>query len=231
MNAFLAQSAYFGLILTLGVYVCAVAINKKWNVSLTTPVLLTTAGIIVMLLALDIPYSSYTNGAKYLNYFLVPATVSLAIPMYKQMQHLGKHKMTIILSVVLGCAFSVGTAVFLSWFFGLGDVISRSLASVSVTTAIAIGITKELGGIAAITVFAVIVTGIFGNAVGRQMCRILGLRYAVARGLAIGNSSHAIGTAKALEMGPVEGAASSLSIVVSGLATVILAPLIVYLFR
>jgi putative effector of murein hydrolase len=101
---------------------------------------------------------------------------------------------------------------------------------VSVTTAIAIGITKELGGIAGITVFAVILTGILGNAIGKQVCKMLKLKSPIARGLAIGNSSHAMGTAKALEMGKAEGAASSLSIVISGIATVILAPIILWIF-
>lgn len=228
MIAFFASSAYFGLVLSLGVYALAVFINKKWNVSLTTPLLLTTAGVIAFLLLFDIPYADYQAGAKYLNYFLVPATVCFAVPMYKQIKLLGEYKWAILASLVFGCAVSVAAVALLCRAFGLGDIIIKSLASVSVSTAIAIGITEELGGIVAITVFAVILTGILGNAVGKQVCRMLRLQSPIARGLAIGNSSHAMGTAKALEMGPVEGAMSSLSIVVSGVATAALAPLILW---
>ncbi|MCL2538030.1 MAG: LrgB family protein [Alphaproteobacteria bacterium] len=230
MTEIFASSIYFGLALSIGIYVMAVFVNKRWNVAITTPLLLTTIGIIAVLLLFDIPYANYQNGAKYLYYFLVPATVCFAVPMYKQINMLGKYKWAIVASLVFGCAVSIATVALLCWAFGLSDIIRNSLASVSVTTAIAIGITKELGGIAAITVFAVIITGILGNAIGKQVCSILGLRNPVARGLAIGNSSHAMGTAKALEMGSIEGATSSLAIVISGLATAILAPLILWLF-
>ncbi|MCL2749117.1 MAG: LrgB family protein [Alphaproteobacteria bacterium] len=231
MTELLTHSVFFGLALSVGIYVLAVYINKKWEVAITTPLLLTTAGIIGFLLLFDIPYSDYQVGAKYLGYLLIPATVCFAVPMYKQIKLLGKYKWAIIASIAFGCAVSVATVVLLCWAFGLGPIITRSMASISVTTAIAIGITKELGGVAAITVFAVILTGILGNAVGRQVTGLLGLRSPIAKGLAIGNSSHAMGTAKALEMGPVEGAMSSLSIVISGLATAILAPLILWTFR
>jgi predicted murein hydrolase (TIGR00659 family) len=230
MIDFIAGSVYFGLVLSIGIYILAVFINKKWNVSVTTPLLLTTAGVIGFLLLFGIPYSAYAASARYLNFFLVPATVCFAVPMYKQIQTLGQYKWAVVASIIFGCAVSVATVVLLSWAFGLGPIIMRSLASVSVTTAIAIGITDELGGIVAITVFAVIITGILGNAVGRQVVSLLRLRSPVARGLAIGNSSHAMGTAKALEMGPKEGAASSLAIVISGVATAALAPLILWLF-
>ena len=230
MTGFFASSIYLGLVLSIGIYALAVFINKKWDVSITTPLLLTTAGVIGFLVAFDIPYGAYQESAKFLNYFLVPATVCFAVPMYKQIKALGKYKWAILVSLVFGCAISVATVALLCWAFGLGPIIMRSLASVSVTTAIAIGITEELGGIAAITVFAVIVTGILGNAVGKQVCKLLGLKSPIARGLAIGNSSHAMGTAKALQMGPKEGAASSLSIVISGLATAVLAPLILWMF-
>ncbi|MCL2017480.1 MAG: LrgB family protein [Alphaproteobacteria bacterium] len=230
MIEFFASSIYFGLVLSVGIYALAVFINNKWDLSITTPLLLTTIGVIGFLLIFDIPYASYQAGAKYLNYFLVPATVCFAVPMYKQIQTLGKYKWVILTSVILGCAASVATVALLCWIFGLGEVIRNSLAAVSVTTAIAIGITKELGGIVAITVFAVILTGILGNAIGRQACELLGLKNPIAKGLAIGNSSHAMGTAKALQMGSKEGAASSLAIVISGLATAAIAPLILWLF-
>ena len=230
MMNFLASSIYFGLVLSVAMYALAVFINKKWNVSITTPLLLTTAFVIGFLVLFDIPYATYSAGAKYLNYFLVPATVCFAVPMYKQIKLMRDYKWVILVSVIFGCAVSVASVAFLCWAFGLGEIIRNSLASVSVTTAIAIGITKELGGIAGITVFAVIITGILGNAIGRQACKLLRLKNPISRGLAIGNSSHAMGTSKAIEMGPIEGGMSSIAIVVSGLATAALAPLILWLF-
>ncbi|MCL1785896.1 MAG: LrgB family protein [Alphaproteobacteria bacterium] len=230
MNEFIVSSTYFGIVLSIGIYVLAVFINKKWNVSLTTPLLLTTAGVIGFLLLFKIPYAAYAAGARYLNFFLVPATVCFAVPMYKQIKTLGKYKWAILASIIFGCVVSVATVAATCWAFGLGPVIAKSLAAISTTTAIAIGITEELGGIVAITVFAVIITGILGNAVGKQVVTLMRLHSPVARGLAIGNSSHAMGTAKALEMGPKEGAASSLAIVISGIATAALAPLILWMF-
>jgi len=230
MSELLINSIYFGLVLSIGMYVLAVFINKKWDVSVTTPLLLTTVGVIGFLLLFNIPYSAYAHGAQYLNYFLVPATVCFAVPMYKQVKELGRYKNAILTSIIIGCAASVATVALAAWVFGLGDVIRNSLAPVAVTTAIAIGISKELGGIAGITVFAVILTGIMGNAIGRGAVEFLRLHSPIARGLATGNSSHAMGTAKALEMGPTEGAASSLAIVISGIATAVLAPLILWLF-
>ncbi|MCL2629107.1 MAG: LrgB family protein [Alphaproteobacteria bacterium] len=230
MMSFLLDSMYFGLVLTLLIYVAAVFVNKKWNYAVTTPLLLTCAGVIGFLVLFGIPYDAYEVSARYLVYFLVPATVCFAIPMYRQIKFLGKYKWVVLVSVFVGCAVSVLSVVTLCWAFGLIPVIARSLASVSVTTAIAVGITKELGGIIGLTVFAVIITGILGNAIGRQACAILGLKTAAAKGLAIGNSSHAMGTVKALEMGEAEGAFASIAIVISGIMTAALAPLILYLF-
>jgi predicted murein hydrolase (TIGR00659 family) len=230
MSEFLMSSAYFGIVLSVAIYAVAVAINRKWNIALTTPLLLTAAGVIGFLLLFDIPYDAYRHSAQYLNWFLVPATVCFAVPMYKQIRELGRYKFAIIASIIFGCIVSVATVVGMCLAFGVGDIIAKSLAAVSVTTAIAIGITTELGGIAAITVFAVIVTGILGNAIGRQICEMLKLQSPIAQGLAIGNSSHAMGTARALEMGAETGAASSIAIVISGIITAIVAPIILYLW-
>jgi len=230
MMEYLTSSLYFGLVLTIGIYVLAVIINKKWKVSLTSPLLLATVGVIAFLLLFDIPYSTYQSSGKYLYYFLVPATVCFAIPVYKQIKLISKHKWTVIISILFGGAVSVTTVVLLCWAFGLGDVIRNSMAAVSVTAPIAVGITEELGGLIGIAAVMSILTGILGNAVGKQVSKMLGLKSAIARGLAIGTSSHAAGTARALEMGPVEGAMASLSIVIAGLTITILAPLILWLF-
>ena len=220
----------FGILLSITMYGLAVMINRRWNVSLTTPLLLTTVGIIGFLLLFNIPHESYFYGARFLIYLLPVATVCFAVPMYKQVSELGRYKAAILTSLIVGCIASVATVAGVAWAFGLDEIIRNSLASVAVTTAIAIGITQELGGIVAITVFAVIITGIFGNAIGPMAVRALGIKCGIAQGLAIGNSSHAMGTAKALEMGPRQGAAASFAIVISGVATAILAPIILWIF-
>lgn len=226
----IASSIYFGAVLTLVAYCAAVWFNKKLPSPLTTPLLIGTVLVLDVLLLFDIPYEYYNNGARYLNYFLVPVTVCFAVPMYRQLPTLKKHIWPILTSVFLGCAASVTTVILCCVLFGLGDIITRSLAAISVSTAIAIGITEQLGGMVSLTVFAVILTGILGASVGDVVCRAFRIKNPVARGLAIGNSSHAAGTIKAMEMGPVTGAMSSLAIVVSGISTAILAPLLIWAF-
>lgn len=230
MIDFLTYSPYFGIVLTLSMFLLATLINRRWPSPFTTPLFLSTIFIILILLETGISYSDYNNSAQYITYFLVPLTVSFAVPMYKQLPLLKRHAWSILLSILIGVICSVLTVIFICIFFGFGDIIARSLVSISVTTAIAIGITEKLGGIIALTVSSVIITGILGASVSDIVCRKLGLRSAIARGLAIGNASHAAGTTKAMQMGPVEGALSSLSIVLSGLMTALIAPLAIWLF-
>lgn len=230
MMEFLAASPYFGVALTLSVFVLAVWLHRRWPSSFTTPLLLATILIIIILVACGIPYSTYNASAKYITYFLVPVTVCFAVPMYKQLPLLKKHALPILLAIFIGCVCSALSVVIICIVFGLGDVIAKSLVSISTTTAISIGITQKLGGVVALTVSAVIITGVLGASVSDVVCRWMGLKNPIARGLAIGNASHAAGTTKAMEMGQTEGAMSSLAIVLSGLITAVVAPLIIYMF-
>ncbi len=229
MMEFLTASPYFGVALTIAMFALAVIINRKWPNPFTTPLFLATIFVIAVLLMLDVPYDVYNNGAQYITYFLVPVTVCFAVPMYRQLPLLKRHGPAILLSILIGVLCSVFSVALICIMFGLGDVVAKSLVSISVTTAIAIGITEKLGGVVALTVSSVIVTGILGASVSDVVCRRLGLRNAIARGLAIGNASHAAGTTKAMEMGPVEGAMSSLAIVLSGLLTAVIAPMAIYI--
>lgn len=230
MIDFLASSPYFGIVLTLSMFSLAYLINRRWPSPFTTPLFLATVFIVLILLETGISYSDYNTGAQYITYFLVPLTVSFAVPMYKQLPLLRRHAWAILSAILLGVICSVLTVVFICIFFGLGDIIARSLVSISVTTAIAIGITEKLGGVIALTVSSVIVTGILGASVSDVVCKKIGLRSPIARGLAIGNASHAAGTTKAMQMGPIEGALSSLAIVLSGLMTAVIAPLAIWAF-
>jgi len=230
MNILLASN-YFGIALTIGMFCLGVILNKKWPCPFTTPLFLGTVFVVLILLMLDIPYSAYNNSAKYITYFLVPVTVCFAVPMYRQLPLLKKYGLPILFAIFIGVVCSVFSVALICILFGLGDIFAKSLVSISVTTAIAIGITEKLGGIAAITVSSVIVTGILGASISDKICRALKLHSPIARGLAIGNAAHAAGTIKAMQMGKVEGAMSSLAIVLSGLITAVVAPLaILWLF-
>lgn len=230
MMEFVNAAQYFGIALTLLMFMAAVYINRRMPGALTTPLFLATIFVVIFLAAFDIPYDAYNKGAQYITYFLVPVTVCFAVPMYRQLPLLKKHAPAILLAMAIGVVSSVFAVCLICIFLGLGDIVARSLAAISVTTAIAIGITEKLGGVVALTVSSVIVTGILGASVSDLVCRKFGLTNPIARGLAIGNASHAAGTTKAMEMGPVEGAMSSLAIVISGLMTAVAAPLIVTMF-
>ena len=230
MIDFLAASPYFGVVLTLSVFSLVYLINRRWPSPFTTPLFLATLFIVLILLQTGISYQDYNASAQYITYFLVPLTVSFAIPMYKQLPLLKQHAWSILFAILIGVVCSVLPVVFICIFFGLGDIIAKSLVSVSVTTAIAIGITEKLGGVIALTVSSVIVTGILGASVSDLVCKKIGLRSPIARGLAIGNAAHAAGTTKAMQMGPIEGAMSSMAIVLSGLMTAVIAPLAIWIF-
>ena len=230
MIEFLMASEYFGVALTLAMFMLAVLINRRWPSPFTTPLFTATIFIVLILTTFNIPYAAYDHGAKYITYFLIPVTVCFAVPMYKQLPLLRRHALPILLAMLIGVVCSVLSVIMICIFFGLGDIVARSLAAISVTTAIAIGITEKLGGVVALTVSSVVVTGMLGASVSDVLCRALGLTNPIARGLAIGNASHAAGTSKAMEMGPIDGAMSSLAIVLSGVLTAVIAPFAIRAF-
>lgn len=157
----------------------------------------------------------------YLSYLLTPATVCLAIPLYQQIVLLKKNMMAILLGIIAGVLSSLGSVLALSFVFGLEHEYYVTLLPKSITTAIGMGVSEELGGIVTITVAVILITGIFGNVMGETICKLFHIYEPIAVGLAFGTSSHAVGTAKALELGEIEGAMSSLSIAVAGILTVI----------
>ena len=226
----ITNSSYFGAAITIAFFVLATIINKRWQNPLTTPLFLATIFVIITLLSFDIPYKTYNETAKYLTYFLVPVTVCFAVPMYRQLPLLKKHIWSILFAMLVGVIASVLSISILVILLGLSDIIARSLVSISVTTALAIGITQKLGGMVSLTVSAVIITGILGASVSDKLCKWMKLKNPISRGLAIGNASHAAGTVKAMEMGKIEGSFSSLGIVLSGLMTAVIAPLAIWIY-
>lgn len=224
MNELFAQSATAGVVLSLLAYELGVFVKKKTGAGAANPLLISIAACIAFLLLTRVDYETYQSSAKYLSYLLTPATVALAVPLYRQFALLKKNLWAILLGSLAGVLTSVASILVLSLLFRLSHEEYVTLLPKSITTAIGIGVSEELGGYVTITVAAIIMTGVLGNIIAAGMCRLLRLKSPVARGLMIGTASHAIGTAKALEIGEVEGAFSSLAIVLAGLLTVILAP-------
>lgn len=221
MNGLLMNSLYFGMVISVGTYLFGVWLRKKVPLAILNPLLVSIILTIAFLLVFKIDYQDYNKGAGYLSYFLTPATVCLAIPLYKQLELLKHHFAAVaggIVSGVLASAFSIFA---LSKLFGLGHEHYVTLLPKSITTAIGIGVSDKMGGIVTMTVVSICITGILGNIVADKLLKWCRIEEPIAKGLAIGTSAHALGTTKAMELGEIEGAMSSLSIVVAGILTVI----------
>ena len=217
MSKILLDSTFFCLAISLIGYEIGIILRQKTKLALCNPLLISIVFIIIILKVTNIKYEVYEDGSQLLNYLLTPSTVCLAIPLYQQMGLLKKNMNGILSGVFTSLA---GVWVF-STLFHLDKQIYATLLPKSITTAIGMGISEELGGIVTITVAAIIITGIIGNMFGDVICRLCGIRHPIATGLAIGTATHAMGTAKAMEIGEIEGAMSSLSIAVAGLITVV----------
>lgn len=224
MEELLQNSVFAGVMLSFLTYEFGVILRRRFKFALFNPLLVSIVLVILFLFVFDIDYQTYNEGAKYLSYFLTPATVCLAVPLYEQFELLKKNIRAILAGILAGALASVGSVFILSLLLGLSHVEYVTLLPKSITTAIGMGVSEELGGIVTITIAVIIITGVLGNIMAEFVCRIFHIEEAVAKGIAIGSAAHAVGTAKAMELGEVEGAMSSLSIAVSGIVTVFLAP-------
>lgn len=218
---FVAGSTFFGVFLSLLAYVIGMWVKKKLRWSIFNPLLIAILLVMGVLLIFGIDYETYYSGAKYLSYFLTPATICLAIPLYEKLQVLKHNWRAILAGILSGVLATLFGVLCIALLFSLDHSQYVTLLPKSITTAIGIGVSEELGGLPTITVAVIILSGIFGNMFGEVLCRWFRITDSVARGIAIGSASHAIGTARAIELGQVEGAMSSLSIAVSGLITVV----------
>lgn len=225
MNEILQQSAYFGMVLSVLYFWFGTWLRRRIPSPLINPLLIASILTIATIVMLDIDYDAYASGASHLSWLLTPSTVCLAVPLYRQLQLLRRHWQAIVISVAAGCIACAVTVAGLSHLLGLSPEIYHSLQPKSVTTAIALGIGTQLGGLEGIISLGVMITGLFGVVIVDVILKFLKVTHPVAKGLAIGNSIHAIGTAHALELGEIEGAMSGLTIVVAGIMTVIIAPL------
>ena len=217
---FFSEAVFLGVFITLGAYFLGIYIKQKWKMAIFNPLLLAIVFTMIFLLVSRMPYDVYYEGAKYISYLLTPATVSLAIPLYEQFEPLKKNVRAILVGIMTGVLTSMVSVLLLAMIFHFDHQEYVTFLPKSITTAIGMGVSEELGGYVAITVAVIIVTGIIGNMIAESVCRVFHITEPVAKGIAIGSASHAVGTTKAMEMGEVEGAMSSLSIVLSGLLTV-----------
>lgn len=227
MNELLKESVYFGVAISLFAYWIGLQCRKKWDIPLMNPLLIAMTLLIVVFLGTGISFETYSYGAKYLTYFLTPATVCLAVPLYRQVETLKKNLPAVFISIGCGSLAHAAIIIGLSAVLRLEDEILLSFMPKSVTTAIALGVSEELGGIQSLTVAGVCVAGMMGAIMGPAILSRCRITEPEAQGLALGTASHAIGTAKAVEMGEIQGAMSSLAIVVTGILTVVLLPLLV----
>ena len=221
MMAELFASPFFGISLSVIAFWVGVRIQKKTGLVLCNPLLIAIVLVSAVLLVCRIPYESYNQGGAIINMFLAPATACLAVSIYTQINLLKENWLPILVGCTAGSITSMGSIYLMCRLFRLDEAVSASLIPKSVTTPIAVSISENLGGIQAITVVAVIITGILGSILAPVLIKLFRVTDPVAAGLAIGACSHAVGTSKALELGETEGAMSGLAIGICGILTVI----------
>lgn len=220
MSDFIRDSAYCGMVLSLIAYGIGWLINRKTGKAFCNPLLIAIILTIAVLAVGHIDYDIYYSGAHYLGWLLTPATVCLAVPLYEKLELLKSNWKAIFSGILSGVLTSLVCVLAMSIAFGLTHEEYVTFLPKSITTAIGISISKETGGYVNLTAAVIIITGVLGNVMAPLLCRLFRITEPVAKGIAIGTSSHAVGTAKAMEMGEVEGAMSSLSIAVAGIVTV-----------
>lgn len=216
-------SVFLGVVVSLLTYEFGLWFKKKVKIAIFNPLLISVIAVMVFLVVFHIDYADYQEGAKYISYLLTPATVCLAVPLYEQFELLRKNLKAVIAGIISGVFTSMTCILVLALLFRFDHQQYVTLLPKSITTAIGMGVSEELGGYVTITVAVIIITGIFGYITADAVLKLFHIEEPIAKGIAIGSASHAVGTAKAMELGEIEGAMSSLSIAVSGILTVVAA--------
>ena len=219
MNQLFQDSVFFGVLISLAAYGIGMLLKLKTGWSLMNPLLISIILVIITLLLTGVDYKTYSAGANSISYLLTPATICLAVPLYQQVELLKKNYRAVLIGIVSGVLASLCSVLILALIFHFDHASYVTFLPKSITTAIGIGVSEELGG--QVSVVVIIVTGVLGNIFAEKFLKFLSIKEPIAKGIAIGCSAHALGTAKAMEMGTIEGAMSSLSIVVCGVMTVI----------
>ena len=223
MNGFIHNSVFLGVTISFAAYGVGMFLRKKINSPLCNPLIISIIITVAVVLIAGIDYEVYESGTKYIQFLLTPATVSLAVPMYEQIEALKNNWKAVIAGITSGVAASFVSVLGLSVLFGLSHKEYVSFLPKSITSAIGMVLSEELGGHVSITIMAIVITGVLGSVVAETVLKIFKITHPVAKGIAIGTSSHAAGTSKAAELGETECAMSGLSIVIAGIITVIFA--------
>lgn len=218
------------LVLTVGAYLLGVWVKKKSGLALLHPFIISIPVIISVLKVMDIPCSFYVESNAMIDFLLGPCVVSLGLVLYDNRKVILKNLAGIASSVVVGSIVGVASVFLLCRLFGLSDMFLLSLEPKSVTTPIAMEVSEVIGGNPSLTAVSVVLCGFVGAVMGPLVIKISGVRSSVAKGLGMGCASHGLGTARAIEMGAVEGAVSGLSIALMGLVTAVVVPLFNHLF-
>ena len=222
MLDFILSSSYFCIAVTIAAFLLGSLLQKNTKLAILNPTLVGAAIMMLVVTLLDIPTAAYQAGCSVLNFLLTPATICLSIAFYQQFQSLKKHLFAISIGVLAGSLCSIGFIWLCCRIIGLDRAILLSLLPKSITTAIGTALAEELGGVAAITTFAIAITGIFGNIAGPALSKLLKIRDPIPQGVAFGTASHVMGTARATELSALTGAVSSLSLTIAGLLTVVI---------
>lgn len=220
------SSQIFLLVFTIGIYAAALWLFNRTRFGLLHPILTSAAVIIIFMSLLGIEYDSYADATRIIDFMLGPSVVALGYALYKQREHLKANSISIISAISIGSLVSILSVVGVIRLMGASPTVESSLIPKSVTTPIAISISERLGGVPSLTAFVVIITGIFGAVIAPPLLKRIGVESPIARGLAMGSAAHGIGTARAFEMGALEGAISGLAIGLMGLITALLAPIV-----
>ena len=226
MTEFLQSISLFPLVLTFGTYQVGVWCHKKTKSTLCNPLLIATVLSIAVLLVMQFDLQVYQSSSAWITWLLTPATVSLAVPLYKQLKAFKKDLGAIFIGIAAGTVASLGFVGVVCLLWGLDRSVTVSLLPKSITTAIGLVLSEQSGGIPALTSAVIVITGILGNLIGSFMCKLLRITDPVAQGVALGTASHVIGTSRATEIDPLAGAVSSLALVVAGVLTSVLFPLL-----
>ena len=229
MAEYLQSITLLPVVLTLGAYLLGLWCRKKWDHPLVNPLLIAVVLIMGFLLLTGVSVDSYQTGTAGLNWFLTPVTVCLAVPLYEQVRKLRRHLPAILTGVAAGAVTSLFYVLLVCRLFGTSDTVTVSLLPKSATSAMSMVLSSQAGGIGTLTTAVSILSGVQGALMGSVLCRLFKLSHPIAQGVALGTASHVVGTSKATEMGPLQGAVSSLSLAVSGIVTAIVMPLVLML--
>lgn len=224
MNNLFENSIYFGVVISLGSYGIGMYLKRITGWSFVNPLFVSIVLVIAVISLLGVSYESYNQSADLITYLLTPSTICLAVPLYQQIDLLKQNMRAVMAGIVSGVLSSLCIVLLLAMLLHLDHASYVTFLPKSITTAIGISVCEELGGYVSISVAVIIITGVIGGIFAEKWLKLLRITDPIARGIALGSSAHAIGTAKAMELGPIEGSMSSLSIVVCGIITVIAAP-------